>query len=271
MFACTSASAGVDDGASDGSALGPVRIVGSEAAGCIAGAVELPPEGLGFATIHASRSFFWGAPSTIERVEELGERAHAAGLPELYVGDISRPRGGPIPGGHASHMLGLDVDIWLDLRPKPALSATERDTVAVPPVVTADGRSVDRAVWSPDHVLLLRISAELPDVDRIFVHPAIKQELCRVVGADRSWLRLIRPWWGHTQHMHIRFRCPADQPECVRGPPPPSGDGCDATLAWWFEQQVAPPGSKPRPPPQLPDACAAIMEDTMGDGAAARR
>lgn len=224
--------------------------------------MELPPEGLGFATIHASRSFFWGTPSTVEQVEELGERARTAGLAELYVGDISRPRGGPIPGGHASHMLGLDVDIWLDLRPKPPLSAAERDTLEIPPVVTADGRSVDRAVWSPDHVRLLKIAAELPDVDRIFVNPAIKQELCRVAGQDRHWLHLIRPWWGHTQHMHIRFRCPADQPECVRGPPPPRGDGCDATLAWWFERP-APLPAPSRSPPPLPEACQAIMGDSL--------
>jgi penicillin-insensitive murein endopeptidase len=255
------ASYGADGSGSDVPALGPVRIVGSEAAGCIAGAVELPPQGLGYETIHRSRSFFWGAPSTIERVEELGERAHAAGLADVYVGDISRPRGGPFATGHASHMLGIDVDIWLDVRPKPPLSEAQRDEVEVPPVVAADGKSVDPRVWSDDHVRLLKLAAQLPDVDRIFVNPAIKRELCQAVGVDRDWLRVIRPWWGHTQHMHIRFRCPAGQPECVQGPPPPAGDGCDATLAWWFEQPAVPPVAKPGPSLRLPEACTGILED----------
>ena len=78
---------------------GPLHIIGSQASGCIAGAVRLPEEGPGFRTIHLSRSSFWGAPSTIARVESLGEQVHAAGLGELYIEDISRPRGGPLPGG----------------------------------------------------------------------------------------------------------------------------------------------------------------------------
>src|ERR1700712_3534367 len=43
----------------------PVRIVGGPSVGCIAGAVELPPQGPGYQTIHVAISHFWGAPSTV--------------------------------------------------------------------------------------------------------------------------------------------------------------------------------------------------------------
>ena len=94
----------------------------------------------GFQTIHLSRSSFWGAPSTIARIEALAAQAHAAGLGDLYVEDISRPRGGPLPGGHLSHQLGLDVDVGLDVSPKRTLTAAERETVELPSMVRADQR-----------------------------------------------------------------------------------------------------------------------------------
>jgi penicillin-insensitive murein endopeptidase len=68
---------------SDTPAPGPLHIIGGQAAGCIAGAVRLPAEGIGFQTIHLARSSFWGAPSTIARIERLGEQVHAAGLGDL--------------------------------------------------------------------------------------------------------------------------------------------------------------------------------------------
>jgi penicillin-insensitive murein DD-endopeptidase len=244
----------------DTPAPGPLHVIGSQAAGCIAGAVRLPMDGSGFQTIHPDRSSFWGAPSTIARIERLAERAHAAGLGDLYIEDISRPRGGPLPGGHVSHQLGLDVDVGLDTRPKPALGALERENLALPGLVRPDQRGIDPVRWTPHVVTLLHLAATLPEVDRILINPAIKQQLCEEVHGDRSWLRLMRPWYGHAAHMHIRFRCPADQHDCVQAAPPPPGDGCDATLQWWFEQLNAPPKpAAPYHPPPLPAACIVVM------------
>ncbi len=165
-----------------------------------------------------------------------------------------------MPGLHASHMLGLDADVWLDARPKPNLSPAQRDAVEVQTLVAPDGRDVDQARWSPQTERLIALATGLPGVDRILVNPAIKQQLCRTAG-DRTWLHLVRPWYGHTAHMHIHFRCPANQAECRDQSPPPPGDGCDASLAWWFaklDQPPAPPGPPP-PAPKLPAACTAIL------------
>ena len=237
------------------------RIVGGPGAGCIAGAVELPPEGPGYETIRRSRSSFWGYPSVVAALELLARRAQAAGFRTLYMNDISRPRGGPTAGLHASHMLGLDADVWLDLNPKPRLTPAQRDQLQVDSLVAPDGRSVDPSRWTPAHARLLRMATELPGVDRVLVNAAIKQQLCRETTGDRTWLRLIRPWYGHAAHMHIHFRCPPGQFECRDQAPPPPGDGCDASLDWWFAQldKPPPPVAPPRPP-KLPAACAAILK-----------
>jgi penicillin-insensitive murein DD-endopeptidase len=249
--------------AAAGPAPGPLHIIGGpNTGGCIAGAVSLPAEGPGFQTIHLDRSAFWGAPQTIAHLEQFGREASSAGLPTLLMEDISRARGGPMPGGHVSHQIGLDADVGLDMRARPPLSAAERETVELRSMVRADGRDVDPSAWSPRVVALLHMATGLPEVDRILVNPAIKQQLCREVTGDRSWLHLIRPWYGHAAHMHIRFRCPAGQADCVQAAPPPAGDGCDATLQWWFDQLNAP--AKPAEPssskpPAGPVACRAIL------------
>ena len=120
---------------------------------------------------------------------------------------------------------------------------------------------MDPARWTAAQVTLLHLAATLPGVDRIFVHPAIKRRLCADATGDRAWLRLIRPWWGHASHMHIRLRCPAGQTHCVEGPPPPPGDGCDASLDWWFAQIDHPP---PPAPPRGPAATAGRLPRGAG-------
>ncbi len=248
--------------APDTPAPGPLRIVGERTAGCIAGAVRLPDRAPGLRTVRASRSSFWGAPTTIAALLDLGRRAQAAGLPDLYMGDISRPRGGPIPGGHMSHQMGIDADVFLDLSPRAALTRAEREAWEPPSMVRPDGRAVND-LFGPPQITLLRLATEMPGVDRLLVNPAIKRALCERVAGDRTWLRWVRPWWGHASHMHINFRCPTGQPLCpARPPPPPPGDGCDASLQWWFDQLDQPP-SPPGPaatPPAPPAACRAILE-----------
>lgn len=238
---------------------GPVRIIGSTGLGCIAGAVELPDDGPGWQSVRVSRNRHWGHPAMVAWVQAFAGRARAAGLPDLWIGDLSQPRGGPMTFGHASHQAGIDADIWLDLRPKPPVPATQRETIPEMSLVLPDGSGVDPTRFTERHVTLIRLAAEMPGLDRLLVNPAIKQELCRR-HAGQSWLRRVRPWRGHDSHMHIRLPCPSDQPECRGIAPPPAGDGCDASLAWWFSSEARRP--TPRPPgarPVMPAACAGVL------------
>ncbi len=240
-------------------APGPVRIIGSTGLGCIAGAVELPDDGPGWQSVRVSRNRHWGHPAMVAWVQEFAGRARAQGFPDLWIGDLSQPRGGPMTYGHASHQAGIDADIWLDVNPKPRVPAAQRENIPVVSLVLPDGSAVDPARFTDRHAALIRLAAEMPGLDRLLVNPAIKQELCRR-HSGQAWLRRVRPWRGHDSHMHIRMSCPAGQPECRGIAPPPPGDGCDATLAWWFSPEARRPSPRPPgPPPQMPAACAAVL------------
>jgi penicillin-insensitive murein endopeptidase len=240
---------------------GPPRAIGGHANGCIAGAVALPPEGPGWQVVRASRNRFWGHPRLIAFVQDFAGRAQALGFPDLWIGDLAQPRGGPMAYGHASHQTGLDVDIWLDLSPKPRVPAAAREDIRVPSLVLPDESDVDPARFTPRHAALIRLAAESPGVERVLVNHAIKRALCRA-EAGAAWLRRVRPWRGHDSHMHVRLGCPdGDRGTCRDQAPPPPGDGCDAaTLDWWLTPEARrPPPRPPGPPPVMPLACARVL------------
>ena len=87
----------------------PPRAVGSYARGCVTGAVALPPDGPSWQAMRLSRNRNWGHPMLVEFVQDLAAAAPELGLGGILVGDLSQPRGGPMPYGHASHQSGLDV------------------------------------------------------------------------------------------------------------------------------------------------------------------
>jgi len=244
---------------------GPARVIGSAAQGCLAGAMRLPDDGPGYQVIRLSRRRDFGHPDLVAFIARLGQQAQAAGLAPFYVGEMAQPRGGPLPFGHASHQTGIDADIWFNLDPKPPLAPAARENVALPSMLRAGLRDIDRQRFGPRQVTLLRLAAADPAVDRIFVNAAIKDALCRGVAdaasSRRDWLSRVRPWWGHDEHFHVRLTCPATSPDCEPQAPLPPGDGCDATLAWWRAQKPPPHAAvAPRPPaPKLPAACAAIL------------
>ncbi len=240
-------------------APGPARVIGGTGLGCIAGAVALPAEGPGWQAVRVSRNRHWGHPALVRFVERFTAEAQGQGFPALWIGDMGQPRGGPMPYGHASHQSGLDVDIWLELSPKPAVPAAAREAIDVPSLVLPDESGVDPRLWRPRHGALIRLAAEQPGVDRVLVNHAIKRELCRT-EAGAPWLQRVRPWRGHDSHMHVRLRCPPGQPECREQAPPPPGDGCDASLAWWLTPEARRPAPRPPgPAPQMPQACAGVL------------
>ncbi len=240
-------------------APGPPHVIGGTGLGCIAGAVRLADEGPGWQAVRVSRNRHWGHPATVAWVQAFAAQARARGFPDLWIGDLAQPRGGRMTYGHASHQTGLDADIWLDLSPKRRVPAAQREQIPVASLVLPDESGVDPSRFTDQHVALIRLAAEQPGLDRLLVNHAIKRELCRRHRGE-AWLRRVRPWRGHDSHMHIRLPCPPGQRECRDIPPPPQGDGCDASLAWWLSPDARRPRPRvPGPAPVMPAACAGVL------------
>ncbi len=239
---------------------GPADSIGYYANGCLRGGMALPPEGEGYQVVRLSRNRFYAHPTMVTFLEDLGRRAAQAGLGRIMIADVAMPRGGPFRSGHASHQTGLDADVWLRLG-VPLLPRPQREDLTSVVVVAPDGRDINPSVWTAEQAELIRLAASDPRVDRIFVHPAIKLALCRMQWPDRSFLRILRPWFGHDSHMHIRLHCPSDAAHCQPQEALPPGDGCGADLMAWFpppgQQAGPPPRSPPRPP--LPALCQAML------------
>ncbi len=247
---------------------GPARPIGFYSKGCLAGAVALPISGPTWQVMRLSRNRNWGTPKLVRFIERLGGNAKAGGWNGLLIGDMSQPRGGPMINGHTSHQIGLDVDIWFKPMPDHALSRAEREFMPAISVVGLDGREVNPMIWTPAHMAAVRAAAMDAAVTRIFVNAAIKKKMCSEAGSDRAWLAKVRPWWGHSEHFHVRLSCPDGDKECKGQPPVPPGDGCGHALDYWFRDSVLHPKPPPTPPrprheltlANLPAACRRVVD-----------
>jgi len=214
---------------------GAPRVFGSYTRGCISGARQLPLEAPHWQVLSPSRNRAWGHPALIRFVAALADGIAADGWRGLLIGDLAQPRGGPLPSDHNSHQVGLDADIWLTPLPARRFDGNEREIFEPPSMVNWNDLTIDRQRFGPAQVAMFKRAAEAPEVERIFASPPIKRALCeRTTPGAREWLRKIRPWPGHTSHMHVRLACPADSDDCKSQDPPPEGDGCGAELQSWF-------------------------------------
>ena len=251
--------------------LGHAMAIGYYPRGCLQGGIELPVDGPTWQVMRLSRNRNWGHPELVKFLERFAPlAAKATGWHGILVGDMAQPRGGPLPFGHASHQIGLDVDIWFMPMPDHELSKKEREDISATNLVAADGLHVNPKTWTPADVAFIRTAAEQPEVERIFVNAAIKKEICRVEEKQKhAWLDKVRPWYGHADHIHVRLKCPSDSPNCRKQEPVPAGDGCaEKDLAFWFKPGVLhpTPGPPPKVPPKpitladLPPACKNVID-----------
>lgn len=242
---------------------------GSYAKGCLAGSARLAETGPTWQAMRLSRNRNWAHPETVNYVQELSAKAaRQPGWNGLYVGDLSQPRGGPMLSGHASHQIGLDADIWLKSADNLNLSASTRENISSVSMRRDRGAFVNNN-WTPAHHEILKAAASDPRVARIFIFPGAKVQMCNDAKGDRSWLRKIRPWYGHHYHFHVRLACPSGTRGCVDQTPPPAGDGCADAQAW-VNNILNPPPPNPNAPKRrpkreilladLPAQCAAVLQ-----------
>jgi penicillin-insensitive murein endopeptidase len=236
--------------------------------GCFAGGVAIAVDGPNWQAMRLSRNRRWGHPAMIATLEKLSREAAGDGWPGLLIGDISQPRGGPMLTGHASHQIGLDADIWFTPMPDHRLSEREREKLGSESMLKGDSLYVDDRKWTPAHAAVLKRAASYREVERILVHPGIKKKLCDTVQGDRSWLRKVRPFWGHDSHFHVRIGCQPGSVGCKAQDAVPQSDGCDKSLAWWFTDEPWKPATGPAAPrardimtmASLPKECRAVLD-----------
>ena len=237
--------------------------------GCFGGGVGLPLTGPTWEVMRPSRNRNWGHPAMIALLEKFSRDAVADGWPGLLVGDISQPRGGPMRTGHASHQIGLDADIWFSPMPSTPYSLAGREKIGARSLLEPGTTHVlDDKRWDPVYARLLKRAASYPEVERIFVNPAIKKKLCETVAGDRAWMNKVRPFWGHDEHFHVRIGCQPGSPGCKPQQSTGRGDGCDKSLAWWFTDEPWRPAKGPAKPrardimtmASLPQACRAVLD-----------
>lgn len=240
---------------------GTSEAIGGYSAGCLTGGVRLPPEGRGYQAVELRRRRHFGHPVAIEYVRQLGRRVAERSLGSLLIGDISQPGGGPMSWGHASHQIGLDIDIWLRLD-VPALPRPQRRNLEHPSFIDPETKRVNRALWTDAHAELVHIAATDERVSRIFIDAGIKRDLCDRQWRDRSWLRRLRHWPHHDDHMHVRLSCPEGSPECQEPAPLPPGEGCGPELDALIDappQEPPPRRAARREPPPLPPRCLELL------------
>ncbi|WP_107852431.1 penicillin-insensitive murein endopeptidase [Oceanimonas marisflavi] len=226
--------------------------IGGYAAGCQTHAQPLPATGTGFKRVRAEKKRYYGQPQLIDYLQTLGRKAQQAGLPPMLVADIAKKHGGPFAYGHRSHQTGLDADIWLRPGNGP-LPSRSKDMVNHKLYIL-------NRHFGDDQRQLIALAAQDERVSRIFVHPLIKQAMCKTYG-DAPWLGRLRPWFGHSSHFHVRLHCPPGSGSCEPQAAVPPGTGCGNELASWINDKSGALKAGPRQPwrPTLPAACTPLL------------
>ena len=251
--------------------------VGGYAKGCIGGAVQLPADGPGYQAMRPSRNRAWGHPILKAFLEDLAQTMRDEGFAGVLVGDMSQPRGGPMKTGHRSHQSGLDADLWFRAAPDYQLSRDERQKWSAYSIVAKGWPTQVNQKFDDRVARLIQLAAWDRRTARVFVAAIIKKELCEMApSGNRAWLRKVRPWYGHKDHLHVRLKCPIGSISCVDQKPPPPGDGCGKAMAFWFKPAPKPVKPvKPKKPVKkkpgkevmlshLPDACTTILKAPAG-------
>jgi hypothetical protein len=157
--------------------------------------------------IELAGDYHWGTDSvvrSIERAVREVRRCHP-GSPDIYVGDISRERGGWLRP-HRSHQAGLDADIgFYYLGPA---SWYERATAKNLDVVRT--WALWRALVGGGNVDMIFADRSIQDLIKAHLAklPAAEQPPEGFFEKSKQSPAIVRHAWGHATHFHVRFLDP---------------------------------------------------------------
>ncbi len=206
--------------------------IGYYSEGSLRNAVRLPDEGPGFMKLFLHRNRAWGTQEMIDAIVKTTAEMDKS-FPKsdrLQVGDISQENGGLVDDLHTSHQNGLDADLTFYRVNKIEQSPSHVNGFQELMVVRG---KISRNFDSARNWKFLKELHKNGRVQRIFLDPVIKKEICRYARSVKESaiflevLRSLRPYPNHQEHMHVRLKCPADAKECRQQEDPPAGSGCN--------------------------------------------
>lgn len=131
----------------------------------------------------------------------------ATGGERLLLWDMSNQFGGR-SGGHVSHQNGNDIDVEYSY-----LSNTK----------SVKNIDYDK-LW-----ILVQAAVDTKQIRRMFVDRRIKNKLCSKYSLNENateYLRRLRPYPNHDNHIHLRFKCQKGELKCIDQVEVPEGSGC---------------------------------------------
>ena len=232
--------------------------VGNYNNGCIFNSHSLKVSTDTYQVAHPRKQRYFGDESMVRFIERYSAAVKKNGVGNVLVGDVSTRYGGRLNTGHASHQNGLDADIefYLDrINPK------DLDKPHANILVTRDKKTTN-SLFNRKYYDLIMLAAKDPLVERIFVSPAIKVKMCEMTADENmhKYLHKIRPWFGHTEHFHVRLRCPAHAADCEKQTPIPEmntiAEEKEEALSWFLPPPTdVAKNIQKKPKPELPARC----------------
>jgi murein endopeptidase len=200
------------------------------------------PDHLGFKIMRPNRKTHFATRDMETMISSMGKFSlQNVNHYILSIGDVSYQKGGRL-GQHASHQNGLDADIsyYFD---RASLQTGFQNALA---------SKTSLASWMIEEQWDLFVKlVKTNNVDRIFIHPDMKQILCkkaikngelvqkvirkkgkppRIIeesGEGFEPLRRLSPESSHANHFHLRLQCSSAHPLCRPMAPPAMASGCN--------------------------------------------
>jgi penicillin-insensitive murein endopeptidase len=205
--------------------------IGYYSAGSIKDAESIQDRGTPIRKLFLQRGRFFGTQEMQDIISDAADfvRQEFPTSEMLQVGDIANKNGGALKE-HGSHQNGLDADIVYLTRNGNLQSQTAaywQEEFVKGGVVTANFNT-ERNLALFKHLIM-----NTP-TERIFVDAAIKTHFCSYAKKNnllndsetKETLRRLRVEKLHTNHFHMRIKCPTTDLKCKAQAAVPAGTGC---------------------------------------------
>ena len=205
--------------------------IGYYSSGSIKDAESITDRGTPIRKLFLQRGRFFGTQEIQDIISDAADfvRQEFPDSEMLQVGDIANKNGGVLKE-HGSHQNGLDADlVYLTRNGK-----LQSQTAAYWQEEFVKGGVVTANFNTERNLALFRHLIMNTPTERIFVDAAIKKLFCSYAKKNnlmndseiKETLRRLRVEKLHTNHFHMRIKCPTTDLKCKAQAAVPAGTGC---------------------------------------------